>query len=73
VTIPTSNTTPSQLPAHVEAGEEIVPARGKEPSAKPVALKSPPSKRQFGALRGMISVGPEPFDPLPEQELEKWE
>jgi hypothetical protein len=27
------------------------------------------AKRRFGALKGVVSVGPEFFDPLPEQDL----
>jgi antitoxin (DNA-binding transcriptional repressor) of toxin-antitoxin stability system len=73
VTIHTAKTTLSQLLAHVEAGEEIILARGKEPIAKLVPFQPPPIKRQFGALRGIVSVGPEFFEPLPEQELAVWE
>jgi prevent-host-death family protein len=73
VTIHTAKTTLSQLLARVEAGEEIVLARGKEPIAKLVPFRPPATKRRFGALRGIISVGPEFFDPLPEEELTAWE
>ena len=73
VTIHTAKTTLSQLLARVEAGEEIVLARGKEPIAKLVPFQPPVSKRQFGALRGIVSIGPEFFDPLPAQELDAWE
>lgn len=73
VTIHTAKTTLSQLLARVEAGEEVVLARGKNPIAKIVPLKTPRKGRQFGALRGTISVGPEFFEPLPEQELTSWE
>lgn len=73
VTIHTAKTTLSQLLARVEAGEEIVLARGKEPIAKLVPFRPPVTKRQFGALRGVISVGPEFFEPLPEKELAVWE
>jgi prevent-host-death family protein len=73
VTIHTAKTTLSQLLARVEAGEEIVLARGKEPIAKLVPFHRQPTKRQFGALRGVISIGPEFFEPLPEQELTAWE
>ncbi len=73
VTIHTAKTTLSQLLARVEAGEEIVLARGKEPIAKLVPFQPPPMKRQFGALRGIITIGPEFFDPLSEQELAAWE
>jgi antitoxin (DNA-binding transcriptional repressor) of toxin-antitoxin stability system len=73
ITIETAMTTLSQLLARVEAGEEIVLARGKEPIAKLVPFRPPAPKRRFGALRGIISIGPEFFDPLPAQELEAWE
>jgi prevent-host-death family protein len=73
VTIHTAKTTLSQLLLRVEAGEEIVLARGKEPVAKLVPFKSIGKKRRFGALKGRISVGPEFFEPLPEHELKRWE
>ncbi len=63
----------SELIARVEAGEEVVLARGKNPVAKLVRFHSPPKGRRFGALRGTISVGPEFFEPLPDQELMNWE
>jgi antitoxin (DNA-binding transcriptional repressor) of toxin-antitoxin stability system len=68
-----AKTTLSRLLARVEAGEEIILARGKLPVAKLVPFQPPAKKRRFGALRGTISVGPEFFDALPEQELEVWE
>ena len=73
VTIHTAKTTLSQLLARVEAGEEIILARGKSPIAKLVPFQPPPKKRRFGALRGTVAVGPEFFEPLPEQELTVWE
>jgi prevent-host-death family protein len=73
VTIHAAKTNLSQLLARVEAGEEIILARGKVPIAKLVPFQSPPSKRRFGALRGVIRIGPEFFDPLPEQEMAAWE
>jgi antitoxin (DNA-binding transcriptional repressor) of toxin-antitoxin stability system len=73
VTIHVAKTTLSQLLARVEAGEEIVLARGKAPVAKLVPFQPPPNRRQFGALRGVVSVGPEFFEPLPERELTAWE
>lgn len=73
VTIHTAKTTLSQLLARVEAGEEIILARGKEPVAKLVPFQPPASKRRFGALKGSVSVGPEFFDPLPASELDAWE
>lgn len=73
VTIHTAKTTLSQLIARVEAGEEIILARGSQPVAKLVPLQPPPSKRRFGSLRGTVSVAPSFFDPLPPDELAAWE
>lgn len=73
VTIHTAKTTLSQLVARVEAGEEIILARGNVPIAKIVPYQPVTPKRQFGALRGAFSVGPEFFEPLPEDELAAWE
>ncbi len=72
VTIHTAKTTLSQLLARVEAGEEIILARGKEPIAKLVPFRPVAAKRRFGALRGVISIGPEFFDPFLTEELEAW-
>jgi prevent-host-death family protein len=73
VTIHTAKTTLSQLLARVEAGEEIVLARGRNPIAKLVPFHPPRPGRRFGALRGTIRIGPEFFEPLPETELAGWE
>jgi len=62
----------SQLLARVEAGELITIARGRTPVAKLVPI-APKAKREFGAMRGKISIGPEFFEPLPEDELDRWE
>jgi prevent-host-death family protein len=73
VTIHAAKTKLSQLLARVEAGEEIILARGKTPIAKIIPIQPPLRKRQFGALRGLIDIGPEFFEPLPESELAAWE
>jgi antitoxin (DNA-binding transcriptional repressor) of toxin-antitoxin stability system len=73
VTIHVAKTTLSQLVARVEAGEEIVLARGKHPIAKIVPYHPVGPKRQFGASRGVVSVGPEFFEPLPADELTAWD
>jgi prevent-host-death family protein len=41
----------SKLLARVEAGEEIVIARGKTPVARLTPVRSPPASRRFGALK----------------------
>jgi prevent-host-death family protein len=71
-TIHAAKTNLSKLVARAEAGEEIVLARGKEPVAKIVPLPPKP-KRVFGRLKGKIRIGPEFFEPLPEDELKLWE
>jgi prevent-host-death family protein len=73
VTIHAAKTTLSRLLARVEAGEEIVLARGKRPVARLVPFQPVPSKRRFGAMRGIVTVGPDFFEPLPEDELARWE
>jgi prevent-host-death family protein len=73
VTIHAAKTNLSQLLARVESGEEIIIARGKNPVAKLVPFHPRIPKRQFGSLRGTISVGPDGLDPLPEEALATWE
>jgi prevent-host-death family protein len=72
ISIHAAKTHLSQLIARVEAGEVITIARGKTPVAKlvPILRKG---KREFGAMRGKFSVGPEFFEPLPNHELDLWE
>jgi prevent-host-death family protein len=73
VTIHTAKTTLSQLLARVEAGEEIILARGKQPIAKLVPFQPAPSRRRPGAYRGVFTVAPEFFEPMTEEELAEWE
>jgi len=72
VTIHTAKTTLSQLLARVEAGEEIVLARGKQPVAKLVPYQARKSKRQFGKYKGVVTVDDSFFEPLSEEELRDW-
>ncbi len=62
----------SRLLAQVEAGEEVIIARNGTPVARLVRCKKR-GKRQFGALKGKITVDDSFFDPLPEEELRLWE
>lgn len=74
VTMHEAKTNLSKLIARVEAGEEIVIARNKEPVARLTAL--PKAKKPlFGALAGRYPAIPDAFffDPLPEDELRLWE
>ena len=64
----------SKLVARAMDGEEIVIASGNHPKLKLVPVDSTPIvKRQFGSLKGKISVPDSFFDPLPEDELLLWE
>ena len=61
------------MSAALEAGEEIVSiARGNQPAAKLIAVHPLP-KRQFGLYQGLAKIGPEFFEPLPEDELRAWD
>jgi antitoxin (DNA-binding transcriptional repressor) of toxin-antitoxin stability system len=60
----------SALIKRAEAGEEIIIMRGTKPVARLVALPKP--KRRFGSLKGLAKIGPEFFEPLPEDELKLW-
>ena len=74
VTIHAAKTHLSQLIARVEAGEEIVIARGDTPVARLVPVQSPKPKRVFGKWADRIGqLGSEFFEPLPQEELDGWE
>jgi antitoxin (DNA-binding transcriptional repressor) of toxin-antitoxin stability system len=73
ITIQAQETTLSRLLALVEAGDEVVLTRGKEAIAKLVPIRPNAAKRQFGALRSVVTLGPEFFEPLPDDELAAWE
>ena len=73
VTIHAAKTNLSKLLARVEAGEEIVIARGKTPIARLTPIRSRPTGRRFGAMKGIVSVGPEFFEPMTEAELKEWD
>jgi prevent-host-death family protein len=73
VTIHAAKTNLSKLLARVEAGEEIVIARGKTPIARLTPIHAPPVKRQFGAFKGVLSIGAEFFEPMTNAELAEWE
>jgi prevent-host-death family protein len=74
VTIHQAKTQLSKLIARVEAGEEIVIARGKEPVVKLAPIERKKVKREPGYLKGLANI-PDAFffDPLPEEELKLWE
>lgn len=74
VTIHYAKTNLSRLLAEVEAGGEVVIARGKTPVAKLVPTPAEPvkPKRYAGMWKGHIGFDESFFDPLPEDELALW-
>lgn len=72
VTVHAAKTNLSKLIERAEAGEEIVIARGDQPAVKLLPVKPLP-KREFGLYQGLAKIGPEFFEPLPEEELRAWE
>ena len=74
VTIHAAQDALPQLVARAEAGEEIVLSRDDQPVARIVPIPPQPKKRrQPGALKGLGPLGPEFFEPLPEDELKAWD
>ncbi len=73
VTIHQAKTNLSRLIEKACEGEEIVSSRGPEPVVRLVPIADSKGRRQPGALRGKLQVGPEFFEPLPDEELAGWE
>jgi len=71
VSIHAAKTHLSRLIARAETGEEIIIARNGKPVAKLVRVE-PKGKPVFGAMKGVFTVGPEFFEPLPPEELDEW-
>ena len=74
VTIHQAKTNLSKLLKQVEAGEEIVIARGNKEIAKLSAITPPkPKSRGYGAWKGLIDPIPDFLEPMSEEELSLWE
>lgn len=74
VTIHKAKTELSKLLKRVEAGEEIVIARGTTPVARLAPIETAPIKKRVpGQWKGKFTVPDSFFDPLPEDELALWE
>lgn len=74
VTVHQAKTQLSKLIAAAERGEEVVIARGDKPAVRIVPFV--PTKkpaRTPGRLKGLVAMDPRFFDPLPEDELRRWE
>jgi prevent-host-death family protein len=73
ITIHKAKTNLSRLIERAAAGEEIIIARGSKPVARLVPIGAVKGKRQPGSLKGKLEIGPEFFEPLPDDELAGWE
>lgn len=73
VTIHQAKTNLSKLIEKASQGEEVVIARGSKPVARLVPIGEVNGKRRPGVLKGKLHVGPEFFEPLPDNELASWE
>jgi prevent-host-death family protein len=72
-TIHEAKTNLSKLIEKACGGEEVVIARGPEPVVRLVPIADVKGRRQPGTLRGKLRVGPEFFEPLPDEEMSGWE
>ena len=72
-TIHEAKTNLSKLIEQACEGEEVVIARGPEAVVRLVPIADSKGRRQPGALRGKLRVGPEFFEPLADEELARWE
>jgi prevent-host-death family protein len=72
-TIHAAKTNLSKLVERAEAGDEVVIARGKTPVVRLTPVHSAPPRRRFGSMRGRATVTRAFFEPLPPEELERWE
>lgn len=73
VTIHEAKTNLSKLIEEACEGKEIVIARGPKPVARLVPISDVRGRRKPGALRGKLRVDPEFFEPLPDEEIARWE
>ncbi len=71
-TIHQAKTNLSKLIERAERGEEVLIARGDKVVAKLVPIHNAPRQRRLDLLKGKFSVTPEFFEPLPEEELQRW-
>ena len=71
-TVHDAKTNLSRLIAEALAGGDVVIARGSVPVVRLVPVE-PKGRRTFGALKGRITMDAGFDDPLPDEELGKWD
>ncbi len=73
-TVHQAKTNLSKLLAEMEAGGEVIIARGATPVARlvPVALLTE-TPRVFGKYKGQFTVGPEFFEDFTDEEIDEWD
>ena len=71
-TVHQAKTQLSRLLAEVEAGEEVVIARGSKPVARLVPFEQKKPRAEAGVWKGRIGFDESFFDPLPDDELALW-
>jgi len=62
----------SRLIEKVLAGEEVVIARNKEPVVRLIREAPPKKKPLLGAFKGQFTLDDGFFEPLPDDELARW-
>jgi len=72
VTVHQAKTQLSKLILAAQAGEEVIIARGATPVVKITALAPLKPKRVFGAHKGEFDLTEGFFEPLPDDELVRW-
>lgn len=72
VNIHAAKTHLSRLIEDAIAGEDVIIARNNEPVVRLVPVNPREPRKQFGAMKGLVEIGPEFFEPLPTEELEAW-
>jgi len=63
----------SRLIQRAERGEDVIIARGSTPVVRLTRLRPPGRARRFGSMRGRAKVGKAFFEPLPPDELARWD
>jgi prevent-host-death family protein len=71
VTVHQAKTQLSKLIVQAMSGEDVVIANGATPKVRLTPVNAV-KKRQFGALKGVVSLDDSFFEPLPADELAAW-